>query len=83
MRSFGCWLGVHSDGGSYSGNNATPTMVSFNGSRTMRPLYYRGSRNLDAALATLVKDWGMGDATDVLISGVRMATASSSERASS
>jgi|EP01047_Picozoa_sp_COSAG01_P010944 hypothetical protein len=49
----------------------------------MRPLYYRGSRNLDAALATLVKDWGMGDATDVLISGVRMTTASSSERASS
>ena len=55
------------DGGSYSGNNATAVPVTFNG--TQRFIHYRGARNLDFALGTLARDHGMGDATDVLISG--------------
>ena len=58
------------DGGSYSGNNATPTMVAYpNAASPPRPMYYRGYRNLNFALETLVKDWHLGDATEVLISG--------------
>ena len=61
---------MYCDGGSYSGNNATPTTVfdQWNTNAT-RPIYYRGSRNLDFALQTLQKDWGMAAATDILISG--------------
>lgn len=58
---------MYCDGGSYSGNNATAVPVTFNG--TQRFIHYRGARNLDFALGTLARDHGMGDATDVLISG--------------
>jgi hypothetical protein len=38
-------------GGSYSGNNATPTMVFDSWvTNTTRPMYYRGARNLNFAL---------------------------------
>eukprot|EP00756_Hemistasia_phaeocysticola_P045919 Hpha_TRINITY_DN19675_c0_g1::TRINITY_DN19675_c0_g1_i1::g.186252::m.186252/K19882/NOTUM; O-palmitoleoyl-L-serine hydrolase len=55
------------DGGSYSGNNGTAVAVTYDG--TARHIHYRGARNLDFALATLASDWGMANATDVLISG--------------
>ncbi len=58
---------MYCDGGSYSGNNATAVPVWWNG--TQRLIHYRGARNLNFALETLAKDHGMGDATDVLISG--------------
>jgi hypothetical protein len=63
-------LMMYCDGGSYSGNNATPTMVydSWN-TNTTRPMYYRGARNLNFALETLRKTFAMDSATDVLISG--------------
>ena len=63
-------LMMYCDGGSYSGNNATPTMVfdQWNANST-RPIWYRGARNLNFALQTLQKNWGMGDATEILISG--------------
>lgn len=55
------------DGGSYSGNNATPTPVKWQGED--RLIYYRGFRNLDRALQVLRSDWGLANATQVLISG--------------
>lgn len=55
------------DGGSFMGDNATVTLVAYNG--TTRPLYFRGRRNLDAVLASLVADFGLGAATHVLVGG--------------
>ena len=58
---------MYCDGGSYSGNNASATLVQTeNGTRE---IYYRGARNLDFALDTLATQYGMGAATDILISG--------------
>ena len=62
-------LMMYCDGGSYSGNNATPSMVFDSNTNTTRPMFYRGARNLHFALETLQKDWGMAEATDILISG--------------
>ena len=60
-------LMMYCDGGSYSGNNASATLVpTENGTR---PIYYRGARNLDFALQTLSRTHSMGAATDILISG--------------
>eukprot|EP01051_Picozoa_sp_SAG22_P007418 SAG22_NODE_522_length_9503_cov_4.233624_7_plen_271_part_00 len=62
-------LMMYCDGGSYSGNNATAVPVAWNG--TQREIHYRGFRNLNFALQTLKgsAEFGMGAATEVLISG--------------
>ena len=51
------------DGGSFSGSNETV------GEYKGKPLYYRGKRNREAAYASLLATAGLGDATDVVISG--------------
>ena len=54
------------DGGSWSGDVEAPVPVA-SGSSTK--LYFRGRRNLDAALRFLRQQHGLGDATEVLLSG--------------
>jgi len=56
------------DGGSFTGNNETVTRVDFNGSKDL-PLYFRGQRNFDAVMTHLVRTYGLGDATDIILSG--------------
>jgi hypothetical protein len=56
------------DGGSYSGNNDTVSMVSYGGHDNL-PLYFRGKKNFNAVLDWLVKNKDMGNATDILVSG--------------
>lgn len=55
------------DGGSAIGNNDTVTHTSYKGKDV--PLYFRGLRNLDAALSHLVDKYGLGQASEVLITG--------------
>jgi hypothetical protein len=57
------------DGFSYSGSNDTVARVSLPGVGDGLPLYFRGARNLQAALAHLVAHAGLGDATHLVLSG--------------
>ena len=57
------------DGFSYSGSNDTVARVSLAGAGDDLPLYFRGARNLQAALAHLVAHAGLGDATHLVLSG--------------
>ena len=50
-------------GNSFSGNNDDAVVVDGN------PLYFRGRRNLDAALADISANYGYSKATKVLLSG--------------
>jgi len=59
---------VYCDGGSYSGNNETASRVSYGGSSD-RPLYYRGFRNLVATVDHLIRHYGFGGATHLVVSG--------------
>lgn len=59
---------VYCDGGSYSGNNETVGRVSFGGIDN-RPLYYRGQRNLEAAIDYLATEHGMDAASHLVVSG--------------
>jgi hypothetical protein len=59
---------MYCDGGSYTGNSENPTVVSFNGTNNV-PMYYRGQRNFNAVVDDLTKRWGLGAATDVILSG--------------
>ena len=56
------------DGMSYASFNTTVTYVSFNGTDNL-PLYFRGRANVDAMIDDLKSNHGLGDATDVIISG--------------
>lgn len=58
---------VYCDGGSYSGNNETVTMVNVDG--VERPLYFRGQRNLQAVVDYLDENLGLGSATHLIVSG--------------
>lgn len=55
------------DGGSFTGNNATPASGVYNGAQV--PLYYRGAANLAAVLDDLKANHGLGAATHVVVSG--------------
>lgn len=55
------------DGGSFLGDNDTVASGVYAG--VTRPLYYRGWRNFAAVVDDLVARHGLGDATDVLLSG--------------
>eukprot|EP00039_Didymoeca_costata_P003733 m.69371 g.69371 ORF g.69371 m.69371 type:complete len:423 (-) comp12050_c0_seq3:78-1346(-) len=55
------------DGGSYGGSNETVTYVTYNNKRL--PLYFRGQRNVEAALDHLVANFGLGSATQIVLSG--------------
>lgn len=55
---------VHcADGGSFSGNRAAP--VPYKG----KLLHYKGLRNLDATLDYAFKQLGLGDATEMVVTG--------------
>lgn len=56
------------DGMSYAGDAAEPLIVSYNGSSGL-PLYFRGARNVRAILAELTARFGLGAATDLVLSG--------------
>eukprot|EP00947_MAST-08B_sp_MAST-8B-sp1_P002126 g2126.t1 len=49
---------VYCDGNSFSGDRDDAVVVQG------KPLFFRGRRILDAALETLVRDYGLGDATE-------------------
>ena len=51
------------DGSSFSGHR--------NGTVDVRgqPLYFRGRENLRAVISTLMSDYGLSDATEVILSG--------------
>lgn len=51
------------DGDSFSGNRNDAVVVKG------KPLYFRGHRILQAVLATLVSDYGLSSATEVLLTG--------------
>lgn len=51
------------DGASFSGDNETVT--EYGG----KPLHFRGRRVREAAVATLIRDHGLAEATDVVVSG--------------
>ena len=53
------------DGASYAGDVEEPRTA--NG--TASPVYYRGKRIVDAVIQTLVADFGLGSATEVLLTG--------------
>ena len=55
------------DGGSYAGNNATPTTVSFGGQDVQ--LWFRGRANVQAILDDLRANHGLARASDVLLTG--------------
>jgi hypothetical protein len=49
------------------GDNATVTMTTYNQSEV--PLYFRGARNLRAVISYLVASYGLGSASEVIVSG--------------
>ena len=51
------------DGGSFSGNNQSVTV------HEGTPLYFRGKRVREAVLDSLIKEHGLGKASDVVVSG--------------
>lgn len=55
------------DGGSAVGDNETVTYTNYHGRKV--PLYFRGLRNLQAALSHLVSKYGLGEASDVILTG--------------
>eukprot|EP00937_MAST-01D_sp_MAST-1D-sp2_P003607 g3607.t1 len=57
------------DGASFSGNNDTPYEYRDPKTNATTTLYFRGARVLGALLDTLRERHGLGDATDVLLSG--------------
>ena len=59
---------VYCDGNSFSGNRDQPQPVLGLDNTTV-PIYYRGRRNVDAVLATLVKEYNFGKAKNVLLTG--------------
>lgn len=56
------------DGNSFSGNRDEGQQVQGLDNKTV-PIYYRGRRNIDATLATLVKEYNFGKAENVLLTG--------------
>eukprot|EP00656_Telonema_subtile_P016622 TRINITY_DN18798_c0_g1_i2.p1 TRINITY_DN18798_c0_g1~~TRINITY_DN18798_c0_g1_i2.p1 ORF type:complete len:275 (+),score=58.94 TRINITY_DN18798_c0_g1_i2:95-919(+) len=54
---------LYCDGNSFSGNRDQPVMVND------EPIYFRGKRIMDAVLKTLVRDHGLADAENVLLTG--------------
>ena len=61
-------LVAYCDGMSYAADLAEPITVSYNGSAGL-PLYFRGARNVRAILAELTDSYGLGAATDLVLSG--------------
>merc|ERR1711959_407560 len=63
------------DGGSFSGRNATPTIVhactdeSKNETCSTRELHFKGNYILQAAMQTLIEEYNLQSATDVVLSG--------------
>lgn len=55
------------DGGSFGGDNDNVTFTTYNGATV--PLYFRGRRNLDAVISDLIANHGLGDSTELLLSG--------------
>ena len=55
------------DGGSFLGDNDTVTMTTYNGS--VVPLYFRGRRNIDAVLDSLLAEQNLNEATHVIVGG--------------
>eukprot|EP00158_Paraphelidium_tribonemae_P000167 Partr_v1_DN18920_c0_g1_i1_m61079 putative pectinacetylesterase len=60
------WL-QYCDGGSFTGNNATPATGTYNGAEV--PLFYRGAANLAAVLGDLKAHRGLDAASHVVVSG--------------
>lgn len=60
------WL-QYCDGTSQTSNNETVTWTTFNG--TTVPLYFRGLRVWQAMVQRLIADYGLGAATDLVVSG--------------
>ena len=60
-----CVYFYYCDGASFSGYRKDPWLVP----NTTEKLYFRGIKNLDVSIDTLMKDFKFGDATEVVITG--------------